>query len=162
MSDSSEVFFMASRDVSCQPFAIEKHDIYPGKATKWLLTRGTAAINLVELCTNQSIAAIYPSDRFDSFFLYHLLDSKYNELRMLSSGEGARGGLTKKQIENFTAFMPLDIKEQETIGRVLTNMDDEIASLQTKLKKYEQLKTGMMQQLLSGKIRLVSPNESLS
>ena len=81
---------------------------------------------------------------------------------MLSSGEGARGGLTKKQIENFTAFMPLDIKEQETIGRVLTNMDDEIASLQTKLKKYEQLKTGMMQQLLSGKIRLVSPNESLS
>lgn len=118
-------------------------------------TRGTAAINLVELCTNQSIAAIYPSDCFDSFFLYHLLDSKYSDLRMLSSGEGTRGGLTKRQIENIELLMPTDLAEQSAIAKVLTDMDAEIVGLEKKLAKYGQVKQGMMKQLLTGKIRLI-------
>lgn len=118
-------------------------------------TRGTAAINLVELCTNQSIAAIYPSDCFDSFFLYHLLDSKYSDLRMLSSGEGTRGGLTKRQIENIELLMPTDLAEQSAIAKVLTDMDAEIEGLEKKLAKYGQVKQGMMKQLLTGKIRLI-------
>lgn len=124
-------------------------------------TRGTAAINLIELCTNQSIAAILPSADHNPFFLYHLLDSKYQELRTISSGEGARGGLTKKQVEDFVVSLP-NLEEQKAIAKVLTDMDEEISALEAKLRKYEQLKKGMMQQLLTGKIRLVSPNESLS
>lgn len=133
---------------------LPKHCILLGLAGQGK-TRGTAAINMIELCTNQSIAAIYPSESFNSFFLYHLLDSKYNDLRMLSSGEGARGGLTKRQIENYSVFMPSDIEEQEAIAKILTDMDDEIESLEKKLSKYEQVKQGMMAQLLTGKIRLI-------
>ena len=59
-------------------------------------TRGTAAYNYISLCTNQSIAAIYPNDKkFDSRFLYYIIDSMYESLRELSSGDGGRGGLTK-------------------------------------------------------------------
>lgn len=133
---------------------LPKHCVLLGLAGQGK-TRGTAAINLIELCTNQSIAAIYPSESFNSFFLYHLLDSKYNDLRMLSSGEGARGGLTKRQIENYSVFMPSDKEEQEAIAKILTDMDDEIESLEKKLAKYEQVKQGMMTELLTGKIRLI-------
>lgn len=52
-------------------------------------TRGTAAYNYISLCTNQSIAAIYPNDKkFDSLFLYYIIDSMYESLRELSSGDG--------------------------------------------------------------------------
>jgi len=46
-------------------------------------TRGTVAINYVELCTNQSIAAIFPSDKINNELLYHFLDSLYKYLREL-------------------------------------------------------------------------------
>ena len=58
-------------------------------------TRGTAAFNTFSLCTNQSIAAIYPNpDKYDSKFLYYMMDTQYDNLRELSSGDGGRGGLT--------------------------------------------------------------------
>ena len=47
------------------------------------------------------------------------------------------------------------LAEQTAIANVLSDMDAEISALETKLAKYRTLKTGMMQQLLTGKIRLV-------
>ena len=46
-------------------------------------------------------------------------------------------------------------EEQTAIANVLSSMDKEIETLNTKLEKYRNLKTAMMQQLLTGKIRLV-------
>lgn len=40
------------------------------------------------------------------------------------------------------------------IASVLTSMDNELSALEAKRKKYEQIKQGMMQQLLTGRIRL--------
>lgn len=51
-------------------------------------TRGTVAINRIELCTNQSIAAIFPSKHHSTEFLFYNLDSRYEELRSLSTGDG--------------------------------------------------------------------------
>ncbi len=45
-------------------------------------TRGTAAINKVDLCINQSIAAILPSDVHDSDFLYYNFDNRYDEIEV--------------------------------------------------------------------------------
>lgn len=52
--------------------------------------------------------------------------------------------------------MPKNISEQRAIARILTDMDDEIAALEKKRDKYVAMKDGMMQQLLTGKIRLVN------
>ncbi len=55
-----------------------------------------------------------------------------------------------------TILIPLPSKkEQNAIANVLSCMDKEIETLNTKLEKYRNLKTAMMQQLLTGKIRLV-------
>jgi type I restriction enzyme S subunit len=119
-------------------------------------TRGTAAFNTFPLCTNQSIAAIYPNpNKFDSKFLYYKMDTQYDQLRELSSGDGGRGGLNKKLILDYEVVIPQSIDEQAAIATILTEMDYEIENLEMKLTKYRQVKQGMMQQLLTGKIRLV-------
>jgi type I restriction enzyme S subunit len=47
------------------------------------------------------------------------------------------------------------LKEQTAIATVLLDMDTEIGSLESKLGKAREIKQGMMQELLTGKIRLV-------
>ena len=62
--------------------------------------------------------------------------------------------LTAKNIEDIQITIPTE-EEQTAIANVLSSMDKEIETLTTKLEKYRNLKTAMMQQLLTGKIRLV-------
>lgn len=61
--------------------------------------------------------------------------------------------LTAKNIEDIQITIPTE-EEQTAIANVLSSMDKEIETLNTKLEKYRNLKTVMMQQLLTGKIRL--------
>jgi type I restriction enzyme, S subunit len=51
--------------------------------------------------------------------------------------------------------LPLTLAEQEAIATTLSDMDEEIAALEDKLAKARQIKQGMMQELLTGRIRLV-------
>ena len=62
--------------------------------------------------------------------------------------------LSAKTIEGIEVQVP-DYVEQCAIAETLSAMDTEIEALELKLEKYRQLKQGMMQQLLTGKIRLV-------
>lgn len=124
-------------------------------------TRGTAAFNTFPLCTNQSIAAIFPNEsQFDSKFLYFYMDTQYTELRELSAGGGGRGGLTKKLIEDFHVTIPSDIKEQVSIAEILTDIDDEIENLEKELYKTTAIKQGMMSELLTGRIRLIDKEDA--
>ena len=47
------------------------------------------------------------------------------------------------------------IQEQKAIAQVLSDMDAEIEGLEEKLEKYKTIKQGMMQELLTGRIRLI-------
>jgi type I restriction enzyme S subunit len=51
--------------------------------------------------------------------------------------------------------IPVDKEEQVAIAMILFDMDSEITMLGTRLDKVRQLKLGMMQELLTGRIRLV-------
>ena len=62
--------------------------------------------------------------------------------------------LTVPQIRDIVIVLPSK-EEQTAIANVLSSMDKEIETLNTKLEKYRNLKTAMMQQLLTGKIRLL-------
>ncbi len=82
-------------------------------------TRGTVAMNLVPLCTNQSIAAVLPSPTFVPEYLYYNLDARYDELRGLSTGDGGRGGLNLTIIKSLSVPIP-EIEEQRAIATVLS------------------------------------------
>lgn len=59
-----------------------------------------------------------------------------------------------KYLRDVVFFLPSLKAEQNSIAKVLITMDSEINTLQARLNKYKQLKQGMMQQLLTGRIRL--------
>ncbi len=77
-----------------------------------------------------------------------------NQIEKLSVG-GIMDGLSTKIVQSLHAFYPVNIDEQKAICAILNDMDDEIAQLEKKLAKYQQIKQGMMQELLTGRIRLV-------
>lgn len=121
-------------------------------------TRGTVAINKVSLCTNQSIAAIYPNDKYISNYLFYNLENRYNELRAMSTGDGGRGGLNLTILRNIEIAFP-GLEEQKSIAQALSDTDDLIVSLEKLIAKKEAIKQGTMQQLLTGKKRLAGFSE---
>jgi type I restriction enzyme S subunit len=112
-------------------------------------TRGTAAINYIDICTNQSIAAIHPSSVVSNEFLYHNLDNRYNELRSLSTGDSGRGGLNLTIIKNIDICMPSKHSEQVAIANVLSDTDTWIQSLTSLIAKKQNIKQGTIQTLLN-------------
>ena len=93
-------------------------------------------------------------ENFDSDFLYYLLgsDEIFKQYIEMAAGSSVQN-LNKEKVAKL--LVPIfDKKEQTAIASVLSSMDKEIETLNTKLEKYRNLKTAMMQQLLTGKIRL--------
>jgi type I restriction enzyme S subunit len=105
------------------------------------------------LCTNQSVAAIFPSSKFNEDYLFYNLDSRYNELRQLSTGDGGRGGLNLKIINSL--YIPLPpLFEQKRIAEVLSTWDQAIQLTEQLIRQKELRKKWLMQNLLTGKMRL--------
>jgi type I restriction enzyme S subunit len=110
-------------------------------------TRGTAAINYIELCSNQSIAAIHPNQsKFDSEFLFQKVDSLYQKLRRLSTGQGGRGGLNLTIIREIQIPLP-SLDEQQKIASCLSTLDELIAAHNDKLDALKDHKKGLLQNL---------------
>jgi type I restriction enzyme S subunit len=63
-------------------------------------------------------------------------------------------GISKTNIVKIEIYLP-SIEEQIRIATILSDMDTEINALESKLAKYKQIKQGMMQNLLTGRIRLI-------
>ncbi|MEQ8190652.1 MAG: restriction endonuclease subunit S, partial [Candidatus Eremiobacterota bacterium] len=63
-------------------------------------------------------------------------------------------GISKTQLRNIEIKIP-QIPEQTAIAEILSDMDTEIESLEQKLEKYKKIKHGMMQELLTGRTRLI-------
>jgi type I restriction enzyme S subunit len=117
-------------------------------------TRGTVAMNMIELCTNQSIAAILPNTEYVPEYLFYNLEARYDELRMLSTGDGGRGGLNLTIIKRLPVLFP-SFKEQASIALVLSDIDAELRILESKVNKYKHIKEAVVYTLLTGKIRLI-------
>ncbi|WP_353478108.1 restriction endonuclease subunit S [Ligilactobacillus salivarius] len=86
-------------------------------------TRGKVAINRIPLTTNQSIAGIEPSNEVYYKFLYHQLTKDYLKLRLISSGDGSRGGLNKKLLNDYAVNLS-SIDEQHKLGILLSHIDN--------------------------------------
>lgn len=88
---------------------------------------------------------------YDAKFIYYIFNLidwySYNEASGVPS-------LNAKTIEKIEKGFP-SFTEQTRIANILSDMDNEMTALETKLEKYRKVKLGMMQNLLTGKIRLV-------
>ena len=68
---------------------------------------------------------------------------------------GAQHNLTVEDVRKLIIKSPATVEEQNAIASIFSDMNSEITALEQKLAKTRQVKQGMMQQLLTGKIRLV-------
>lgn len=91
----------------------------------------------------------------DANFISYLINSYgYNKyMRRMSCGSAILG-LSKKDVEKCLLYIPSDISEQQAIADVLSTEDDEINLLNQKLEALKKQKKGLMQQLLTGQIRV--------
>ena len=88
-------------------------------------------------------------------YLAYYFRSNCGRQLMTSLAQGAtRYNLSKELFNSSYITVPKTREEQQAIAIVLSDMDKEIANLETQLDKYRLLKSGMMQQLLTGQIRL--------
>jgi len=77
-----------------------------------------------------------------------------------AEGSGTRYVITLPQFRSMCVGVPQSIAEQHAIAQILSDMDAEIDALERRREKAKQIKQGMMQQLLTGRIRLVKPQTS--
>jgi len=86
---------------------------------------------------------------FFMFMVYQLF-----QIEKQKAPGGTIKTITKDKLSEFKLHYPT-LDEQKKIACILSDMSTEIEQLETQLSKYKMLKTGMMQQLLTGKKRLV-------
>jgi len=98
---------------------------------------------------------ILSKNNFAKFVYYKFLQINWYSFNEASGVPSLNSGTIGK----ITIKMPR-LGEQEAIAEVLSDMDAEIAVLEGRLEKAKAIKQGMMQQLLTGKIRLVEPQTS--
>lgn len=114
---------------------------------------GLNAIAKKPSATNQQINAII-CKACDHEFLYYQMDAAKDRMMELA-GQTAVPIINKGDFEGLLVSFPPTLAEQKAIAKVLGDMDEEIAALEAELAKTRQLKQGMMQELLTGKVRLV-------
>ena len=113
-------------------------------------TRGKVAINRIPLTTNQSIAGIEPSNEVYYKFLYHQLTKDYLKLRLVSSGDGSRGGLNKKLLNDYAVNLS-SIDEQHKLGILLSRIDNTLQLHERKCEELTLIKRALLQNLFPKK-----------
>lgn len=92
----------------------------------------------------------------DSIFMVSFLRSKELREQISKEGQGStRYNLSPNRLMNICVTIPPSLPEQQAIADILMAMDKEIADLEEEKEKYVALKAGAMDDLLTGKIRLV-------
>ena len=104
---------------------------------------------------NQHIARIRINDKtMDTKFILHFLSQQSVRLNYLKITTGqAYPQISLKQVRE--TFVPkISLKEQKQIAQILSTADKKLELLRAKKEKYETLKKGLLQKLLSGEVRV--------
>jgi type I restriction enzyme S subunit len=88
-------------------------------------------------------------------FVYLYMAMHFGAHAMQNTMKATVDSLRLPTFQNFTVNAPPTLEEQNAIATILSDMDAEIASLEQRRDKTRLLKQGMMQELLTGRIRLV-------
>ena len=116
-------------------------------------TCGNVAMLQFAAAANQSVVAIEPNETTCAGYLYYSLLTERNQMLSMQSGS-AQGGINLKAVKSLYVQCP-PLIEQAAISAVLSDMDAELTALEARRDKTRALKQGMMQELLTGKTRLI-------
>lgn len=114
---------------------------------------GDLGILRVEASTNQGFQSIICKETVDFEFIYYLMLTKKEELLKNASGSTFLE-ISPNKVKSLELQIP-SLTEQTRIAGILSDMDAELEALEYQLAKARQIKQGMMQKLLTGRVRLV-------
>lgn len=91
---------------------------------------------------------------YPKYLYYQLSSRRFTDFIELSKSGSTFFGLSQAAVEKYPVLLP-NREVQIATATTLSDMDDEVATLERKLTKAQQIKQGMMQELLTGRIRLI-------
>ena len=118
-------------------------------------TIGEVKIAASPVCTNQGFKSLVCKDDVSNEFLYYLLLTLKPQLIERAIGSTFLE-IGKRNVASIELSVPT-YTEQHAIAAILSDMDAEIDALERRRDKTQAIKRGMMQQLLTGRVRLVKP-----
>jgi type I restriction enzyme S subunit len=126
---------------------LKRGDIGKVYLFKMRTRKATLAPNLYLLKLNEMSSSSY---------LYYFFNSIKGQLQLKSKNASSTlGALYKDDVKSILVPLPPSLIEQKAIAETLSSMDKDIQALQVKKEKYKRIKQGMMQELLTGKTRLI-------
>ncbi|MDU6521377.1 MULTISPECIES: restriction endonuclease subunit S [Clostridium] len=138
-------------------YSLEKGDIVMAM-TRPVISSGLKVCTIKEsdlpCLLNQRVGKFDLSKEIEQDFLFHYMFTSYfiDKIRILCSTTG-QPNISSAQVETILIPVP-NIIEQSKISRILSRVDIQIEEYENKKIKLEELKKGLMQQLLTGKIRV--------
>jgi type I restriction enzyme S subunit len=114
---------------------------------------GEVSITSMETASSQAILGIQTGEKLNSEFLYYTLHSRKDVIANMGQ-QGTQSNLNASMVKSFSISLP-NLNEQEAIAAVLSAMDAEIEAVRARRAKTQAVKRGMMQELLTGRTRLV-------
>ncbi|MGI6224519.1 MAG: restriction endonuclease subunit S [Prevotella sp.] len=154
LSLGKKFLYKSQRTITLQGLANSSAKLLP-RNTILLTSRasiGMKAILLNEATTNQGFQSLIVNHSCNTEFVYYMLDTLKNEMIQRASGSTFLE-ISSTKLSSIEIKVPT-LSEQRAIAHVLSTMDSEIEALERKRDKYKQVKQGMMQDLLTGRIRL--------
>ncbi|MBW4680597.1 MAG: restriction endonuclease subunit S [Microcoleus vaginatus WJT46-NPBG5] len=121
--------------------------------TSTRMALGKAIIYEIDVAINQDLKAIFPKLDVNNIYLYYWFQNNSEYLEILGSGSTVKG-ISLIDLKSIPFLKP-SLEEQQAIAQVLSDMDTEITALETRRAKTQAIKQGMMQELLTGKTRLI-------
>lgn len=143
-----------------QRCAVKKGDIFFTPSSEMRYDIGISAVAMEDIPDagySYHVDRLRLFDDWDLAFRAYIFKTKnfLDQAETICEGSGKRYVISLTKFREMTVEYPVDKSEQTAIATVLSDMDTEIESLEQKRDKYTMLKQGMMQQLLTGRIRLI-------
>jgi type I restriction enzyme S subunit len=115
-------------------------------------TIGEASINKIPMATNQGFKSLICKNDIDNLFLYYIIQSEKKRLQAYGGGS-TFDEVSKKDVVNFPILTP-PLLEQKNISKIIFSVDRAVKHTEQVIEKTKRLKKGLMQDLLTGKVRV--------
>lgn len=156
LRDTFRYFITAEKFIELKNFEVLAGDVLiscSGTVGKVLIVPEDSPLGVI----NQALLRLRPKlKEIDIKFLYYLLTSDFVQKRMLdmTHGSALKNMVSIGELKSILLAIPNTLEEQQKIASILSTVDEQIEVYEQEKAKYEELKKGLMQQLLTGQIRV--------
>ena len=152
-------FWTTANDLKKEQCNVLQGDVFftPSSEMPFDIAISAVAMNdMKDVCYSYHIYRLRFHIDIDLCFKAYMFKSQffYDQANVACEGSGKRYVISLSKFKKLKVYYPTNIQEQQAIATILSNMDEEIADLEAQREKYRLVKSGMMQKLLTGQIRL--------